>query len=69
MTYTHELVNDEYLGWCVYESENHSMEFRVELCYLKEDSNFVLVNLTEYGKVKLKRCKDWLKQNHPELLL
>ena len=69
MTYTYELINDEYLGLCVYEFENGSMDFRVELCYLKEDSNFVLVSLTEYGKVKLKRCKDWLKQNHPELFI
>lgn len=69
MNYTYELVNDEYLGLCVYEFENGSMEFRVELCYLKENSVFVLVSMTEYGKVKLKRCKDWLKQNHPELML
>lgn len=69
MNYTYELVNDEYLGWCVYEFENGSMEFRVELCYLQENSGMVLVTLTEYGKVKLKRCQEWMKQNHPELML
>ena len=69
MTYTYELINDEYLGLCVYEFENGSMEFRVELCYLCKDSGLVLLSLTEYGKVKLKRCKDWLKQNHPEMLV
>jgi hypothetical protein len=69
MTYTYELINDEYLGLCVYEFENGSMDFRVELCYLKEDSGLVLVSLTEYGKVKLKRCKRWLFENHPELTL
>ena len=69
MNYTYELVNDEYLGWCVYEFENGSMDFRVELCYLQENSGMVLVTLTEYGKVKLKRCQEWMKQNHPELML
>lgn len=69
MNYTYKLVDDEYLGWCVYEFENGSMEFRVELCYLQENSDIVLVTLTEYGKVKLKRCQDWIKQNHPELLI
>ena len=69
MNYTYELINDEYLGWCVYEFENGSMDFRVELCYLQKDSGSVLLSLTEYGKVKLKRCQDWLKQNHPEILV
>lgn len=68
MNYEYKIIEDEYLGKCIYEFQDKSTNFRIELSSLKESVDS-LPKLTSYGKIKFKRCQNWLKENHPEWLI